>query len=59
MKSVKRKETHIIVTVKKKARNRNVYRKEGWRVSGRKAWSGDKEETQTRKMKYKNTGCHN
>ena len=26
---------------------------------GKKGWSGDKEETQTRKMNYENVGCHN
>ena len=25
----------------------------------KKGWSGDKEETQTRKMNYENAGCHN
>lgn len=36
-----------------------VHREEGWRVSARRAWSGEKVETQTRKMKYENIGCHN
>lgn len=41
-----------------KRKTGNSHREEGWRVFWRRAWSGDKEETQIRK-KYENIGCHN